>query len=243
MIAAGTSTRTPMSTGLVRSVMPGACTPRRSQPAPSRPGGHDDGVGREYSRAVVAARTPVARMSARRALLGEDAGHHGAGAHVDARLQLLAHAREDVVGALGAHVAHRRGDQRHAVQQRLAADASRPSCRRRAPCGWRRTRSQMPSTYSTSSPALLRDELVEPAARPAGVSVSLPSLKAPAPPQPQVMSQGSQSLQTPVVRAGQARLCDVRAASPPPAQTRPSRRTSSSAAKMPAGPAPTMTTS
>ena len=37
------------------------------------------------------------------------------------------------------------------------------------------------------------------------MSVSLPSLKAPAPPQPQVMSQGSQPAQTPVLRAGQAR--------------------------------------
>ena len=48
--------------------------------------------------------------------------------------------------------------------------------------------------------------------RPPGVSVSLPSLKAPAPPQPQVMSQGSQPAQTPVLRAGQPRAADVGAA-------------------------------
>ena len=75
-----------------------------------------------------------------------------------------------------------------------------------------------------------------------GVSVSLPSLKAPAPPQPQVMSQGSQPAQTPVLRAGQPR----RSMSGPRSTTStlaPLRRTSSSAAKMPAGPAPTTITS
>ena len=71
-----------------------------------------------------------------------------------------------------------------------------------------------------------------------GVRVSLPSLKAPAPPQPQVMSQGSQPAQTPDLRAGQLR----RLMSGPRStmSTRaPLRRTSSSAAKIPAGPAPT----
>ena len=42
--------------------------------------------------------------------------------------------------------------------------------------------------------------------------MSLPSLKAPAPPQPQVMSQGSQPAHTPVLRAGQPRCADVGAA-------------------------------
>ena len=75
-----------------------------------------------------------------------------------------------------------------------------------------------------------------------GVSVSLPSLKAPAPPQPQVMSQGSQPAHTPLLRAGQAR----REMSGPRSTTStlaPLRRTSSSAAKIPAGPAPTTITS
>ena len=43
--------------------------------------------------------------------------------HGDVVLQLLTHAREALVGPLGPHVAHRRRDQRHAVQQGLAADA------------------------------------------------------------------------------------------------------------------------
>ena len=42
--------------------------------------------------------------------------------HLDPGLQLRAHAREDVVGALGAHVAHRRLDERHAVEERLLAE-------------------------------------------------------------------------------------------------------------------------
>ncbi len=72
-----------------------------------------------------------------------------------------------------------------------------------------------------------------------GESVSLPSEKAPAPPQPQVTSHGEQLAQTPVVRAGQVR----RSMSGPCSSSRtelPLRRTSSSAAKMPAGPAPAM---
>ena len=73
-------------------------------------------------------------------------------------------------------------------------------------------------------------------------TVSLPSEKAPAPPQPQVMSQTSQLAQRPVLRAGQARrsMSGPRSTS---STLAPLRRTSSSAAKMPAGPAPTTITS
>ena len=75
-----------------------------------------------------------------------------------------------------------------------------------------------------------------------GLSVSLPSENAPAPPQPQVMSHGSQWAQMPVVRAGQRRSEISQ-----PFSTRRMRSddllASSSAAKMPAGPAPTMITS
>ena len=65
--------------------------------------------------------------------------------------------------------------------------------------------SQMPSTYSMSSRELVLGHELSSQPPTSVVSVSLPSLKAPAPPQPQVMSQGSQPLQTPVLRAGQAR--------------------------------------
>jgi hypothetical protein len=57
-----------------------------------------------------------------RALLGEDALGPHAGAHGDALLELLTHAREDAVGALRAHVADGRCDQREPVQQCLAGD-------------------------------------------------------------------------------------------------------------------------
>ena len=102
--------------------------------------------------------------------------------------------------------------------------------------------SHTPSTYSMSS--MRRSLPTKLSSQPPtfGVSVSLPSLKAPAPPQPQVMSQGSQPAQTPVLRAGQAR----REMSGPRSITStwaPLRRTSSSAAKIPAGPAPTTITS
>ena len=101
---------------------------------------------------------------------------------------------------------------------------------------------QTPSTYSMSS--VRRSLPTKRSSQPptSGVRVSLPSLKAPAPPQPQVMSQGSQPEHTPLLRAGQAR----REMSGPRSTTStlaPLRRTSSSAAKIPAGPAPTTITS
>ena len=70
----------------------------------------------------------------------------------------------------------------------------------------------------------------------------MPSEKVPAPPQPQVTSHGEQLAQTPVTRAGQTRLSMSGPCSSSSTEL-PLRRTSSSAAKMPAGPAPAMTQS
>ena len=130
-MAAATSTRTPMSTGLVRRAMP-----RRSALV-DQPGGAlaarrgDDGVGADLGavgepHAAGAQRLAVGLAGAApfaalgRLTVGQDALDRHAGAHRHARLQVAAHAREDVVGALGAHVTHRRRDQRHPMQERLA---------------------------------------------------------------------------------------------------------------------------
>src|SRR5665648_58666 len=88
------------------------------------PGGDDDGVGGQLA-TVVEDDAGSAQVALVGAFLREDALDPDAGAHGDALLKLLTHAREDVVGALRAHVAHRRGNERHAVQQRLTADLVR----------------------------------------------------------------------------------------------------------------------
>ena len=99
-----------------------------------------------------------------------------------------------------------------------------------------------PSTYSMSSARRSRPTKWSSQPPTSGVRVSLPSLKAPAPPQPQVMSHGSQPEHTPVLRAGQARR-EMSGPRSTMSTLAPLRRTSSSAAKIPAGPAPTTITS
>ena len=121
MIAAEISTRTPMSTGLVRIAMCRRLHSSTSQAAPSRPGAAM--TASAVSRVPSSRTTPVARSSLSPAgFSARIALDAAAGEHLDLGLELRAHAREDVVGALGAHVAHRRLDERHAVEERLAAE-------------------------------------------------------------------------------------------------------------------------
>ena len=135
-----------MSTGLVRT-LDAEAPALVDQPAGAlAPGGDDDGVGGRVAAVGRAARRWRAAAAvvagAPLAAAVEDALDAGAGAHGDARFELVAHAREDVVRALGAHVAHRRGHERHAVEQRLAADLLGLLCRRRGPRRGRRTRAR-----------------------------------------------------------------------------------------------------
>ena len=72
---------------------------------------------------------------------------------------------------------------------------------------------------------------------------SFPSENAPAPDQPHMMAQGLQPTHFPVVRAGQTRLSMLRPASTSRIFVPGASFVSSSAVKMPAGPAPMMITS
>src|SRR5690606_26924723 len=76
-----------------------------------------------------------------------------------------------------------------------------------------------------------------------GDLLSFPSLKAPAPDQPLVMAQGLQLWQTPVCLAGQTRFSMLRPLSTMRMLALLLSRVNSSAVKIPAGPAPTTTTS
>ena len=86
-----------------------------SQAAPWRPGATITASALNRLPSVQA--TPVAD-----AVAHDDALDRRAGAHRDARLEVGAHGLEDVGRPVAAHVAHRRGHERHAVHERLAAD-------------------------------------------------------------------------------------------------------------------------
>src|SRR5665647_1582701 len=127
------------------------------------PGGDDDGVGGELA-AAVEDDAGSAQVAFAGSLLGEDALDPDAGAHGDALLKLLTHARENVVGALRAHVAHRRGHERHAVQQRLTADLVRLRAAAVDLIGGAVFQPDAVHVLDELAQALLGHELVEPAA-------------------------------------------------------------------------------
>jgi len=84
-------------------------------------GSGDHGVGGD-ARAVGEDDARGAQVPLTGPFLGEDTLDHRLGAHRDVVAQVVTHRLEDLVGALGAHVTHRRGDESHAVQESVAAD-------------------------------------------------------------------------------------------------------------------------
>ena len=236
MIAAEVSTRTPMSTGLVRSRDAQALALLHEPGGAVAPGRRDHGVGGE-PRAVLQDHAGGAQVALAGGLLRQDAVHAAAGEHLDPGLQFRAHAREDVVGALGAHVADRRLDEGHPVEERLLADpvellAAAVDLLRRAVL-----EPDAVDVVDELGEALLAHEGVEPAAdvrRERELAVAEGAGAAPAAGDVAGLAAGAD--------AGLARraaaAADVGAALDDE-HAAPLRRTSSSAAKIPAGPAPT----
>ena len=179
-----------------------------------------------------------------RAVLDRDALDGGAGAHRDARFEVDAHGREDVGGAVAAHVAHRRGDQRHAVRAGPGGEMA-STAGLMAPCTWVGRAEVDPDVVDVVhevGQGVVADELAEPAAdlgRERELAVGEGAGAAPAAGDVARRAVGAAA----GTRAGQTRLSMSGPCSSSSDRAAVADARSSSAAKMPAGPAPAMTQS